>query len=65
MISGYSRAELPGEAWAYNDVAIEFFKDVNTKSFPPSPLDSLVRSSITNVRCEGAAGVKREHRDRE
>ena len=36
MISGYTRAEAPGAGWAYNDLAIELFKDSIEKLYGQS-----------------------------
>ena len=36
MISGYTRAEAPGAGWAYNDLAIELFKDSLEKLYGQS-----------------------------
>ena len=36
MMSGYTRAEAPGDGWAYNDLAIELFKDSLEKLYGQS-----------------------------
>jgi len=51
MVSGYARAEAPGEAWAYNDVAIQLYARSLEKVFQ-EPLDRALRTRLAALQFE-------------
>ncbi len=54
MISGYTRVEAPGVAWAYNDLAIELFKDSLEKLYGQSVNASFQQRLAPHMQFEDA-----------
>lgn len=51
MTSGYARGEAPGEAWAYNDLAIELYARSLERVFGKS-LDAALREGLPELQFE-------------
>ena len=62
MVSGYTRAEAPGAAWAYNDFGIELFKEALKAAQGHTPMQQLFDAGFAALQLEDAPTF--DNRDR-
>ena len=52
MISGYTRAEAPGDAWAYNDFGIELYKEALKAAYGHLPMQTIFDAAFAPLQFE-------------